>query len=112
MTKKLRVRVIGTLLVSALLFVLPIGAILSNNSMVTTVHAEDSDAEVPDNGTEIIVERLDEGGSGENTDDNYSKYGGTALEYRLIDLENPFPGREAGANWKAASSSSIRWPRP
>lgn len=68
MTKKLRVRVIGTLLVSALLFVLPIGAILSNNSMVTTVHAEDSDSEEPDNGTEIIVERLDESGSGENTE--------------------------------------------
>ena len=45
-----------------------------------------------------------QGGSGENTDDNYSKYGGTAFEYRLIDLENPFPGREAGANWKGHES--------
>lgn len=45
-----------------------------------------------------------QGGSGENTDDNYSKYGGTAFEYRLIDLENPFPGREPGANWKGHES--------
>ena len=45
-----------------------------------------------------------QGGSGTNTDDNYSKYGGTAFEYRLIDLENPFPGREPGANWKGHES--------
>lgn len=45
-----------------------------------------------------------QGGSGENTDDSYSKYGGTAFEYRLIDLENPFPGREPGANWKGYES--------
>ena len=45
-----------------------------------------------------------QGGNGENTDDNYSKYGSTAFEYRLIDLENPFPGREAGANWNGYES--------
>ena len=45
-----------------------------------------------------------QGGNGSNTDDNYSKYGGTAFEYRLIDLENPFPGREPGANWKGHES--------
>lgn len=45
-----------------------------------------------------------QGGNGENTDDNYSKYGGTAFEYRLIDLEDPFPGREPGANWKGHES--------
>jgi len=41
---------------------------------------------------------------GGNKDENYDEYGGTAFQYRLIDLDNPFPGREAGANWKGKES--------
>lgn len=36
---------------------------------------------------------------GGNTDENYEEYGGSAFEYRIIDLNNPFPGRNPGANW-------------
>lgn len=41
-----------------------------------------------------------QGNSGVNVDDNYDEYGGTAFQYRIIDLDDPFPGREPGANWK------------
>ena len=34
-----------------------------------------------------------------NTDENYDKYGNTAFVYREIDLSNPFPERDPGANW-------------
>ncbi len=34
-----------------------------------------------------------------DTDENYAPYGNSAFEYRLIDLENPFPGRDPNANW-------------
>ena len=37
---------------------------------------------------------------GGTVDENYEKYGSTAFQYRLIDLNNPFPGRTPGANWK------------
>lgn len=41
---------------------------------------------------------------GGNVDDNYDDYGGTAFQYRLIDLDNPFPGRSPMANWKGKES--------
>lgn len=41
-----------------------------------------------------------QGNSGTNVDDNYDEYGGTAFQYRIIDLNDPFPEREPGANWK------------
>ena len=36
---------------------------------------------------------------GGSEDENYDKYGNNAFQYRLIDLSNPFPEREPGANW-------------
>lgn len=33
------------------------------------------------------------------TDENNEEYEGTAFQYRLIDLDNPFPGRSPGFNW-------------
>lgn len=33
------------------------------------------------------------------TDDNYDDYGNVAFSYRQIDLTDPFPDREPGANW-------------
>lgn len=34
------------------------------------------------------------------TDENYDKYGSMAFQYRIIDLNEPFPGnREVGSNW-------------
>ena len=33
-------------------------------------------------------------------DENYDEYSGTGFQYRIIDVNNPFPDREAGANWK------------
>lgn len=33
-------------------------------------------------------------------DENCNKYGTTAFEYRIVDLADPFPSREPGANWK------------
>ena len=38
------------------------------------------------------------------TDENYEKYGNTAFKYRLIDLNNPFPDNQPGANWKGKES--------
>jgi len=35
-----------------------------------------------------------------NIDENYEEYGSTAFQYRIIDLNNPFPERVAGANWQ------------
>lgn len=37
---------------------------------------------------------------GQVVDENYEEYGGTAFQYRIIDLDDPFPGRAPGANWK------------
>ena len=34
-----------------------------------------------------------------DVDENSSEYGKTAFQYRLIDLDNPFPGRNPGYNW-------------
>ena len=42
MNKKLKVRTIGIIIISALLFMLPIGAIFANSSMTALVYAEDS----------------------------------------------------------------------
>lgn len=44
----------------------------------------------------LIFPQNNPGGS---TDENYEKYGGTAFQYRIIDLDNPFPERNPGANW-------------
>ena len=38
------------------------------------------------------------------TEENYPKYGSTAFMYRLIDLNTPFPNREAGENWYGKES--------
>jgi hypothetical protein len=35
----------------------------------------------------------------QGTDDNFDEYGNTAFSYRQIDLNDPFPEREPGANW-------------
>ena len=53
-----------------------------------------------------------QGGTNVKEDENYSKYGNTAFQYRTVTLEEPFPDREAGANWKGneeiiTSSKSI-----
>lgn len=45
-----------------------------------------------------------QGGTNVREDDNYSKYGNTAFQYRVVALEEPFPEREAGANWKGNES--------
>lgn len=45
-----------------------------------------------------------QGGTNVKEDDNYSKYGNTAFQYRVVALEEPFPEREAGANWKGNES--------
>lgn len=45
-----------------------------------------------------------QGNEGVVKDENYEEYGGTAFQYRIIDLDDPFPGREAGANWKGYES--------
>jgi len=39
------------------------------------------------------------GDPAKSTDDNYDDYGNTAFSYRQIDLNDPFPEREPGANW-------------
>ena len=38
--------------------------------------------------------------TGNCVDENCEKYGTTAFQYRIVDLSDPFPSREAGANWK------------
>lgn len=45
-----------------------------------------------------------QGGTNVKADENYSKYGNTAFQYRIVALEQPFPDREAGANWKGNES--------
>ena len=45
-----------------------------------------------------------QGGTNVKADENYSKYGNTAFQYRIVELEQPFPDREAGANWKGNES--------
>ena len=45
-----------------------------------------------------------QGGTNVKADNNYSKYGNTAFQYRIVALEEPFPDREAGANWKGNES--------
>lgn len=45
-----------------------------------------------------------QGGTNVKADENYSKYGNTAFQYRIVALEEPFPDREAGANWKGNES--------
>ena len=42
---------------------------------------------------------------GGQTDENYPKYGGTAFQYRIIDLDNPFPNRLPSANWDGINSA-------
>lgn len=37
-------------------------------------------------------------------DENCEEYGTTAFDYRIIDLNDPFPSREPGANWKGKES--------
>lgn len=37
--------------------------------------------------------------AGGETDEMYDKLGNTGFMYRIIDLDNPFPNRESGANW-------------
>lgn len=46
------------------------------------------------------------GGAGENSaeDENYSELGNNAFMFRIIDLDNPFPDREPGANWYGKES--------
>lgn len=41
---------------------------------------------------------------GVSIDEYYEEYGGTAFQYRIIDLNNPFPGRAPGANWVGKES--------
>ena len=45
-----------------------------------------------------------QGGTNVKADENYSKYGNTAFQYRIVALEEPFPDREAGSNWKGNES--------
>lgn len=52
MTKNLRLRAIGTLVLSAILFVMPIGAIFANSSMTAPVLAADTDAASDNNASE------------------------------------------------------------
>jgi hypothetical protein len=40
-----------------------------------------------------------QGGTAGNTDENYSSYGNNAFVFRQIEVDNPFPDREPGANW-------------
>lgn len=42
---------------------------------------------------------------GGQTDENYNKFGGTAFQYRIIDLNNPFPNRLPNANWDGVLSN-------
>ena len=37
--------------------------------------------------------------AGGNKDDKFDEFGGTAFQYRIIDLDNPFPNRSPWANW-------------
>ena len=39
-----------------------------------------------------------------DTDENYTPFGNVAFEYRTIDLSDPFPEREPGANWYGKQS--------
>ena len=41
---------------------------------------------------------------GGKTDELYDDLGGTGFMYRLVDLNNPFPNREPGANWLGKES--------
>lgn len=41
---------------------------------------------------------------GTGTDENYDKYGGQAFQYRIIDVNNPFPNRAPSANWSGLTS--------
>lgn len=52
MTKNLRLRAIGILVLSAILFVMPIGAIFANSSMTAPVLAADTDAASDNNASE------------------------------------------------------------
>ena len=42
---------------------------------------------------------------GGQTDVSYSQYGGIAFQYRIIDLNNPFPNRTPSANWDGVASN-------
>ena len=67
MTKNLRLRAIGILVLSAILFVMPIGAIFANSSMTSPVMAADTDAASDNNASEENGEK-GESGSDESGD--------------------------------------------
>lgn len=70
MTKNLRLRAIGILVLSAILFVMPIGAIFANSSMTSPVMAaEDTDGgSTEDSGAASDNNAGDENGSDESGD--------------------------------------------
>ena len=64
MKKKLSVKVMFSLILSAVLFCMPIGAFVANGSNTMSAHAEESAEEV----TEEVAEDTTEDVAGENTD--------------------------------------------
>ncbi|MDO5156418.1 MAG: DUF4366 domain-containing protein [Eubacteriales bacterium] len=70
MTKNLRLRAIGILVLSAILFVMPIGAIFANSSMTAPVLAADTDAASDNNANEENEETAsDESGDTSGNED-------------------------------------------
>lgn len=74
MTKNLRLRAIGILVLSAILFVMPIGAIFANSSMTAPVLAADTDAASDNNASE----ENGESGSDESGDVSGNEDGSTS----------------------------------
>lgn len=71
MSKKLRIRAIGAIILSAMLFMLPIGALFANNTMTAPVLAADESAS--QNESEATSGNADEDVSGneeESTSEN------------------------------------------
>ena len=77
MTKNLRLRAIGILVLSAILFVMPIGAIFANSSMTAPVLAADTDAASDNNASEENGEK-GESGSDESGDVSGNEDGSTS----------------------------------
>lgn len=76
--RKLSIQAIGAIILSAILFTMPIGAIFMNSTMVTPAHAEElAEGEITENtgeeNTDTNQDNQDENADGENQNDDGSK---------------------------------------
>lgn len=75
--RKLSIQAIGAIILSAILFTMPIGAIFMNSTMVTPAHAEElAEGEITENtgeeNTDTNQDNQDENADGENQNDDSS----------------------------------------